>query len=310
MIMSLTHRPAQAAGFMLMAMLIIGLIDNFITLIAADISLWQFKFFRALICVPILVVLGAVGLVTIRPKRLWAVLLRNGLIAFGMLFYFASLAVLPIAEALAGLVTAPIFVLLMSWLVFREPVGLWRILAVLIGFAGILVVVGVGTAPVTVVSFLPVIGGLFYAMGSVATQKICADEATPAMLLGLFGLQGTVGALVLLGLAVIAPEVPEGAEGFLLRGLVWPSGLTWIILVVQAVGSLVGVGFLIRAYQTGAPSFVAIFEYSIFIFGPLFAYLMFGQGLGVQQMIGIVMIAAAGSLIALRGDTRNEEGKA
>ncbi|MEN8893586.1 DMT family transporter [Planktotalea arctica] len=298
----MTHNPRQAATFMVLAMLIIGLIDNYIAVIARDISLWQFQFVRACVGLPMLIAVAWLGFGSLRPIRLWAVLLRNGLVAIGMLFYFGSLAFMPIAQALAGLFTAPIFVLLISVFAFGEKVGTLRVLAVLLGFAGIVVVLGPGNGTLTYVNFLPVFGGLFYAMGSVATQRICAGESTIAMLAGLFSLQGLFGLLALGVLALWAPLAPVGAEGFLLRGFVWPTGLTWVLIFVQAIGSLIGVGFLIRAYQSGEPSFVAVFEYSVFIFGPLFAYLLFGQGVSAQQMIGIAMIAGAGSLIALRSD--------
>lgn len=294
------HHPKQAASYMLISMFIIGWIDNYVALLAEDVSLWQFQLFRALMAVPILICVATLGFGDIRPKRLWAVVLRNGFIACGMLFYFGALAFMPIAQALAGLFTAPIFVLLISVLIFDEKVGAVRVIAVLLGFAGIVVVLGLGSAELSVINFLPVMGGLFYAMGSVATQRICLDETTLAMLTGLFSIQGIIGALALGVLALWAPQAAPGAEGFLLRGLVWPTTASWGLILVQAVGSLIGVGFLIRAYQNGDASFVAVFEYSVFIFGPFFAYLLFAQSITATQAAGIAMIAGAGSLIALR----------
>ncbi len=296
----MTHQPKQAASFMVISMLIIGLIDNYIAVIARDVSLWQFQFVRACMSLPMLMVVAYFGFGTLRAIRLWAVLLRNGFVALGMVFYFGSLAFMPIAQALAGLFTAPIFVLLITVFAFGEKVGLLRVVAVLIGFVGIIIVLGPGDGRLSWINFLPVLGGLFYAMGSVATQKICADEDTLVMLAGIFGLQGVIGLCVLIGLAIIALEAPAGSDGFLLRGLIWPTSLTWWLILLQAVGSLIGVGFLVKAYQSAEPSFVAVFEYSIFIFGPFFAYLLFGQTITLNQLIGIAMIAAAGSLIALR----------
>ncbi|EDZ41160.1 MAG: DMT family transporter [Planktotalea sp.] len=296
----MTHQPKQAAGFMVISMLVIGLIDNYIAVIARDVSLWQFQFMRTCMGLPLLMLVAYFGFGTLRPKRLWAVLLRNGFVALGMVFYFGSLAFMPIAQALAGLFTAPIFVLLISIFVFGEKVGALRIFAVLFGFVGIIVVLGPSETGLSWLNFVPLFGGLFYAMGSVATRKICVDESTIVMLAGIFGIQGVFGIFMLFMLAIIAPEAPAGSDGFLLRGFVWPEKLTWWLVLVQAVGSLIGVGFLIRAYQSAEPSFVAVFEYSIFIFGPLFAYLLFGQSVTLNQLIGIVMIAGAGSLIALR----------
>ena len=51
---------------------------------------------------------------------------------------FGAVAVLPIAQVGAGLFTAPIFVLIFSALFFGLPIGKWRIIAVGLGFAGVL----------------------------------------------------------------------------------------------------------------------------------------------------------------------------
>lgn len=297
------HHPVKAATSMVGAMAIIGLIDNYIAVIARDISLWQFQVLRAAMGVPVLCLLAFIGWVVVRPVRLWAVLVRNGLIAIGMLFYFSALAFVPIAQALAGLFVAPIFVLLISVFAFGEKVGPLRVLAVLAGFAGVLIVLGPDEGGFSWITLLPALGGLFYAMGSVATQRLCPDETVPAMLVGLLSVQASFGLIALVGLWWVAPEAAAGADGFLTRGWTSPSAQTWVLIGVQAVGSMIGVGLLISAYQNGEPSFVAVFEYSVFIFGPVSAYLLFGQTVSMLQIFGIVLIAAAGSLIALRSGT-------
>mgnify|MGYP000029424714 CR=1 FL=1 len=69
---------------------------------------------------------------------------------------------------------------------------------------------------------------------------------------------------------------------------------------MQAVGSLAGVYGIIRAYQLDVPSNVAVFEYSALIWAPLFGFLLFGQGVGPWQILGVALIAMAGVIIALR----------
>ena len=72
------------------------------------------------------------------------------------------------------------------------------------------------------------------------------------------------------------------------------------VVLLQAVGSVLGVFLIIRAYQLDEPTNVAVFEYSALLFAPLFAFLLFGQSLGMLQAIGILMIAGAGVIIAVR----------
>ncbi|MDG2405001.1 MAG: hypothetical protein P8M25_08645 [Paracoccaceae bacterium] len=79
-----------------------------------------------------------------------------------------------------------------------------------------------------------------------------------------------VSIIALAVLTLISPEVPEGSAGFVLRGWVSTMGptLPWIFL--QAIGSIFGIGLIIRVYQLGQASYVAVYEYSVFIFGPFF----------------------------------------
>ena len=229
-----------------------------------------------------------------------AVALRSFFVAFAMLFYFGSLAFMPLAQALAGLFTSPIFILLITAFILREPVGPARIFAVIIGFIGILLVLDSDWATLTWTSFLPVFGGLFYAMGAVATRQLCEGESTLSMLSMLLIIQAIIGALALVVLGQFELTVPEGAAGFIQRGWVWPVTAALPFILLQAVGSVLGVGLIIRAYQLGSASYVAVYEYSVFISGPFFAWMLFGQTVTAVQTGGILLVAAAGIVIAWR----------
>ncbi|MEY8838788.1 EamA/RhaT family transporter, partial [Cribrihabitans sp. XS_ASV171] len=122
--------PMRASLFMVAAMAIIGVIDNYVIRLAETIGLWQFHLIRAAMMFPLVMLMAALGLGGLRPRRLWAVALRSLLLATAMLFYFSALALMPIAQALAGLFTSPIFVLLLTALGLRQKVGPWRVMAV------------------------------------------------------------------------------------------------------------------------------------------------------------------------------------
>ena len=110
----LSTKPLSAALFMVGAMLIIGGIDNVIVLVAQHIGLWQFHFTRALMAIPLVIGLSLLGFGVLRPVRWWAVATRSLLVATSMMFYFSALALMPIAQALAGLFTSPIFILILE----------------------------------------------------------------------------------------------------------------------------------------------------------------------------------------------------
>lgn len=296
--MSINDRAAALT--MMAAMLVIGCIDNFISLIAIDSGLWQFQILRSAMGLPLIILASVFGFGTLWALRIWAVALRSFFVAFAMLFYFGSLAFMPLAQALAGLFTSPIFILLITAFILREPVGPARIFAVLLGFIGILLVLDSDWSTLNWISFLPVVGGMFYAMGAVATRQLCEGESTLSMLAMLFLIQAIIGALALAVLGQFEFTVPEGAAGFIQRGWVWPVSAALPFILLQAVGSVLGVGLIIRAYQIGTASYVAIYEYSVFISGPFFAWMLFGQTVTALQAGGIILIAAAGIVIAIR----------
>ncbi len=293
-------KPLSAALFMVGAMLIIGAIDNVIVILAEEIGLWQFHFTRALIAIPLVIALSVIGLGTIRPRRWWAVAVRSGLVATSMLFYFSALALMPIAQALAGLFTSPIFILIVTALVLKQRIGPWRILAVILGFAGILLVLQPDPQNFSWITFLPVAGGFFYALSAISTRTLCAGESTVALLAGMWLTLGTMGAIGLAVLSVWPLASVPGPDGFVTRGWTWPMWHATPYVVIQAFGSVAGVFMIIKAYQLGEPSYVSIFEYSVMIFGPLYALVLFGQTMDLIQILGVGLIVVAGAVIALR----------
>jgi drug/metabolite transporter (DMT)-like permease len=294
-----TH-PMRAALAMVGAMAIIGVIDNYVVRVAAEIGLWQFYLIRALLALPLVAGLSWLGLGQLRAHRLWAVALRSLLVSVAMLFYFSALALMPIAQALAGLFTSPIFILLVTSLGMRRYIGPWRVLAVAVGFAGILLVLQPDPGDFDFSVLIPVAGGFFYALGAMTTRALCARESTISLLAGMLLMQALIGAIGLAALGIAPLDSVAGPEGFVVRGWVWPMGGATIWVLVQAVGSVAGVFLIIKAYQLGEPSYVSVFEYSVMIFGPLFAFVVLGQSLGLWQMAGVALIVAAGGIIALR----------
>lgn len=289
-----------AALCMIGAMVLLGFVDNYVAIIATEISVWQFLTVRAIMAVPLIGVLSMLGLGTMRPQRLWAVAVRSVLVSVGLMLYFGSLAFMPIAQSLAGLFTSPIFVLLMTVVVLKQKIGPWRVLAVAVGFAGILLVLGLQQGAPGWVMLMPVAGGFFYAMGSLTTRILCADESTISMLAGIMSMQWLIGVIALITLNIWSPAVPEGADGFLLRGWVWPITSVFPYIVLQAFISVFGVFLLIRAYQWGEASQVSVLEYSIMIFGPFFGWLLMGQSITSTMIAGIALIIVAGGIIAVR----------
>ncbi len=284
----------------LAAMAVIGLIDNYVVLIAKTTGLWQFHATRTAMALVMFLVLSGMGLGRLWPLRPAGVLGRSLFFSGSMLIYFGCLAFLPISQVVAGLFTSPIFVMVISALVLKKPVGPVRWTAAVMGFIGIVLVLGPAAGSFQPVSLLPLLAALLYAISAVATRQWCEGEDTLTLLfwffavLGFFGLIGTV-------VLTIYPQVaPPGPEGFILRGLTWPdqSFLFWTF--VQAAGSILGVGLLTRGYQIGEASHVAIFEYSLMLFAAFWAWALWGQTVSGAGFAGMALIVASGAVIAIR----------
>ena len=293
---TVNNRPIAAALSMLGAMAMVTFIDNFIGAISEQVSVWQFHMMRSIAMFPLILIMSFAGLGTLRPQRWLPVLARSVVITCSMMLYFGALGMMPIAQAVAGLFTSPIFVLLINVLVMKRRIGPWRVAAVFIGFSGILMVLQPGNESFGWQMFLPVSAGMFYAVSSIATRSWCAGESALTLLGANMVMLWLVGSVVTLALGLSGST----GENFLNRAPTLDIMPLLPVVLLQAVGSVLGVFLIIRAYQLDEPTNVAVFEYSALLFAPLFAFLLFGQSLGMLQAIGILMIAGAGVIIAVR----------
>ena len=300
-ISSLPDRTLAAAALVLGYAVIIGFTDNYVRVIAEEGGLWQFHASRSALAWTILLALAVPMGLRLRPRNLRAVVARSVIHGAAMLIYFGALAFLPVALVAAGLFTAPIFVLLISGFAFGHHIGPVRIAAVAVGFVGVVMVLGpqaLGGASLAAV--LPVAAGALYALGNVATREWCAEETAETLLGGFFLALGVLGAIGMAVLSVWPLDVPEGPAGFVMRGPVWPSGTFLFWTFVQAAGSLLGVGMMIRAYQLADAGRVSVFEYVILPASAAWSWLIWGETLTPLAIAGMVLIAVAGMMIALR----------
>jgi drug/metabolite transporter (DMT)-like permease len=235
----------------------------------------------------------------LRPRRPRAVLARSAIHGAAMLIYFGALAFLPVAQVAAGLFTAPIFVLLIQRLAYGQSVRAAQVLAVAIGFVGVVLVLGPeAMSGATVAALLPVLAGALYAMGNIATRAWCAGESSETIVAGFFGMLGVFGLIGMALLWAFPLPVPEGPDGFLQRGPVWPTGAFLWWTFVQAAGSLLGVGMIVKAYQLAEAARVSVFEYLILPASAAWGFVLWGETLGWLSIAGMALIALAGILIA------------
>lgn len=292
-------RPGLAALSILGGMFTLGITDNFVPYISETGSLWQFHMLRGALALVLLMLVASAGIGTIRPKSWRAVLGRSLFPATAMVIYFGCLSVLPIGVVVAGLFTAPLFVLLIGVFFQGARVGPVRISAVLLGFVGALMVIQPDPRALDPVAFLPIVAGMLYAIGAVVTRVWCANEGAISLSAGFFGMLTVFGAI---GVMSIPAGGPEGVEGFVQRGWVPMTEAMWFWIAVQAFGAIIGIGLIFRGYLLGEAGYVAVFEYSLLVFASFWAWVLWDQSVGLLALLGMVFIAGAGAVITLRSD--------
>ncbi|MCU0903035.1 MAG: DMT family transporter [Tabrizicola sp.] len=293
------NRTMAAFGAVLVYAGVIAFTDNYVRVIAKDAGLWQFHATRTAMAFAILALVAIPLGLRLRPRRPRAVLARSAIHGAAMVIYFGALAFLPVAQVAAGLFTAPIFVLLIQRFLYGHEIRGLQILAVVVGFLGVVLVLGPeALAGASLAALLPVIAGALYAMGNIATKAWCEGESAESIVAGFFGMLGVIG---LIGMAVLwafPMAVPDGPEGFLQRGPVWPSGTFLWWTFVQAAGSLLGVGMIVKAYQIAEASRVSVFEYVILPASAAWGFVLWGEELTWVAVAGMALIVVAGVLIA------------
>jgi len=291
--------PKHAAALILAGMMTLGLSDNFVPFISGESSLWQFHLIRSGLVLSALVVASRMGAGAIWPQKPLAVLGRSLFQAGALLIYFGCIAIMPIGVVIAGLFTAPLFVLIISVLFQGKSAGPIRWFAVVLGFVGAVMVIRPDPSALDPVAFLPVCAGLLYAIGAIATRAWCEGEDTLTLTAWFFGLLMVFG---IVGVVVLPSGGALGADGFPLRGWMPLNGAMLGWYVALAIGALVGIALIFRGYQTGEASFVAVFEYSLLIFASFWAWVMWDQTVPALGLAGMVLIVGAGIIIALRSD--------
>ena len=249
----------------------------------------------------VLVLFGAGGcllfaaLTRARGEALWhravvapRMLLKAGFEVLGRLFYTLAIALTPLSSASAILQATPLVVVGGAALVFGEKVGWRRWAAILLGLAGVLVILRPGLDGFSAASLLAVAGLLGFAGRDLATRA--APRVLSNFQLGIYG---------------FAAMVPTGAGLLLWQGGAIVPSATALALLCGAV--VVGVGAywaLTVAMRAGEVSVVTPFRYTRLIFALILWVLVFGERPDAMTLIGSAIVVAAGLYTLMSGRRR------
>ena len=307
------NRVALGIVLVLFSTFFTSLQDAIFKQASSDMSVWQLYVLRSLIVLPILLIIAlrwGDGTATLKQSfQPWA-MARSLLFVCMFMTIYASIPFIPLSTMAAGLYTAPLFIAMLSSLVIGEPVG-WRgWSAIILGFAGVLVVLRPGTEAFAWMTLLPILGGLSYAFAALITRSKCGKvpPATLAVSLTIALMLTGIAASVVLYLWQMEPTQIATAP-FLLGAWGKMGPFEWG-LVAGLVLLMVGNGLVLpAAYQAAPAVIIATFDYSYLIFVSLMGFALFSEIPDLQSIIGMLMIAGAGLMVALSDPSRTTDGK-
>ncbi|MGL4237979.1 DMT family transporter [Tabrizicola sp.] len=306
--MSPTLDPQLRNGVatILVTVFAMALADAVVKLSSAAMPLWQLWLLRSALVVPVLLAMARTALL---PQRLGWIILRSVLLALMYLGIYAAIPVLDLSVIAAALYTGPLFIVAFSALILREPIGFAHWMAILGGFAGVLLIVRPLAAEFTLTTLWPLAAAVCYALAAVLTRAKCQAVSATAMALWLNLALLVIGAASGILIAAVAGPGEDFGNPFLL-GLWQPmTAMLWGVVVMLSV-LMVGIGIgLARAYQSPRPEVIATFDYAYLPFAAFWGYVFFGEVPDIWTAAGMTAILGAGlAVLALPGRGGSDAG--
>ncbi len=223
----------------------------------------------------------------LRSRRPWLQCARALLLVLTTLCAFFALRHLPLTTNTSIGFAAPLIVTIIAGPLLGERLGPSRIAAVLVGFAGVLVVTRPGGEGFHPAMLIALAGALASALYSVATRSLAARDPTETTLL-YAGLVGAGVFLPVLPFVWVTPAEPR----------------TWMLLAGIVLLGTVGHGLLTLAHRRAPASVLAPFFYAQLLWASLLGLAVFGEVPDRWTLGGGAVVLASG-LYLLRGERRS-----
>lgn len=294
----------RASLLAIAASALLSFTDNFVGLVSQESGLWQFQLFRTLFALPIITIGVLLTRANFKVYNVKKIAVRSTIISIGLLIYFSSLGFLPVAQAGAGLFSAPIWVMFFSIVFFKNKASLMKILTISVGFIGVLMLLQPDTQNLTLFSLFPLIAGAFYGFGMLITRYWCSVESAVALTLGVFICMGIISIIMV----TVIFFYPTDSNAFIFQG--WkPITANFLVLTfLQSLGGVISVTLITQAYKIGEPSFTSIFEYTFLIFAAVWTFLLWGETTNEIALFGVIVIISSGISLSVLNHKATKNG--
>ena len=273
---------ARGIALSIVSSFVMVLHDAISKLLILTLGSGQILALRCAIALP-LVALIAHGLGQLRQMmpRTPRLFMARGMISLAAsLMIIWSLTVVPFAEAVVLISSAPIFTCFLSPLLLGERASAREWLAVAIGFLGAVLIVKPLGASFTWASLLPL---------AAATVLACQDLLTRYAVRTESGLSLLTATLLMTSLG--------GAAFGLVEGFTAPSAIGWLLLI--GAGGLAAIGFLtqILAFKVLTATELAPLRYTALVWAVLLGWILWSEFPDLLSLIGGVLVVIAGLMV-------------
>lgn len=211
----------------------------------------------------------------LRPKRPRLQVLRVAAGTIEVACFYWAVSMMPLADTMAFWMATPIFVAVASAWFLRERLDRARFIAVLIGFAGVLLTLGATLDSGWLPTSIAIIGVCVYSLYLMTTRAL---RGTSAVVLATYQMMGAL----LFGLTM-AP--------FTWVPLNWvDAGLLALLGVVGVVAHLA----VTRSLALAPAPVVVPWQYAMILWGILFGWIFFAEIPTLTMLAGVAVIIAAG----------------
>lgn len=221
-----------------------------------------------------------------RTTRLGILLFRSGAGTVAMILSFYAFQKLPLAEANALSFTRTLWLVPLAFFILRESLGVWRIGAALVGFAGVCVMLAPGFTSgghgFGMAQFAALGSAALFAM-TITGMKVMTRDHSPFTLL--------VYAAVL-GVAFAIPPA--------LFVWAWPTPLDFVLLCVMGVLGIITQGCYIKGMQIGDAAAMAPIDYTRLVFTAFVGFVVFAEVPTWTTLLGAAIVVASTLVITWR----------
>jgi drug/metabolite transporter (DMT)-like permease len=215
-------------------------------------------------------------------RRLGLHAVRGCLHGTGVMLWFYAMSRIPIAQVTALGFTAPIFTTIGAALFLGERIRLRRVLAVLAGFAGVVVIVRPGLVEVDLGALAQLAAAPLFACSLLISKKLTETESNTAIV----GLMGLFVTLTLTGPALYVWRPPTWEE------------LGWLFLT--ALSATLGHISMVQAFRSTEITVTQPVTFLQLVWASILGFYLFGEVPDLFTWIGGAVIVASATYIAHR----------